>query len=472
MSRWWCALALAFMAGCSSAPRATDPAAGKVVPPHEVRRLENGVTVYFFKGPAVPIFEVQVAFETGADMDPVGKTGLTVMTANMLRRGVEGFDESQISVQLDDLAADFEVGVGQERTIFSASGLNEQAGPVLDLFFRMLRKPTFPEGPYRRVQRNYLDRVSRLQDAPGSLGARALGLMLLRGTVKARPMAGFLGDLRSISPDDMKAWHDVVASTRGVSVLVTGGEDEGAILAKVLAHIGKWAPGAAQPPVPAPSKAMAKRFSVPRGQVVFIPRPGLKEAHVAMGFIGPARGTPDYYDLEVAEAALSGPFRSRLNQALREKTGLTYGVSADFNYSDALSVFSLSSVTSAAKAGKLVRGAWKVLGDFAVGRGIDDEEVGAAKQYLTGAFPLLLGDRYGLARMYFNTLLSGLPPTFLDDYIPRIERVTAASLRAAVARHFPRGAPLTVVVGDPSSAAKALREAGIPFIERGPREFL
>src|SRR5580658_10863410 len=87
-----------------------------VTPPYELIHAKNGVPVYFFPNPNVPLFEIHLDFRGGSDLDPSKRSGLAMFAAGMIKRGVTGLDEEAISEKLDDAAGAVEVNVEEEST--------------------------------------------------------------------------------------------------------------------------------------------------------------------------------------------------------------------------------------------------------------------------------------------------------------------------------------------------------------------
>ena len=96
-----------------------------------------------------------------------------------------------------------------------------------------------------------------------------------------------------------------------------------------------------------------------------------------------------------------------------------------------------------APALKLVR---QVISDF-VAKGPTEEELGAAKKHITGGFPLRLDSNGKIAENLAVIAFYGLPLTYLDDFIPRIEAVTVEQIRNAFRQRVHPDHMLTVIVG-------------------------
>jgi len=92
---------------------------------------------------------------------------------------------------------------------------------------------------------------------------------------------------------------------------------------------------------------------------------------------------------------------------------------------------------------KVVR---EVLRDF-VATGPTEAELTAAKQNIIGGFPLRIDSNAKIHEYLVLIGSYGLPLTYLDDFVPNVEKVTAAQVRDAFSRRIHPDRMVTVVVG-------------------------
>jgi len=64
-------------------------------------------------------------------------------------------------------------------------------------------------------------------------------------------------------------------------------------------------------------------------------------------------------------------------------------------------------------------------------KGPDDQELEAAKQYLTGSFPMSLASNRSIASLLLRMGFYHLPDNYLDTYVERINSVTNDEIRQA-----------------------------------------
>jgi len=442
-----------------------------VVPPYEVIHTKNGVDVYYFKSPNIPLFEVRFVFEGGSTLDPKGKSGLTMFSTAMHRRGIPGMDEDEISRRMDDLAAGIDASVGDERVVFGAYGLNEQAKSVLDLFFKQLSSPTFPKKAFDRILTNHLQDIDQLKDSPESLAAHVLSLLVFNGTSWVRPNGGLRADVKRLKLEEVKRLFPKILRTDHLKALVIGGKSREEIADLVVRGIEQLPCPACETKVPAETVVSNPNWAAKNDEIVLVERSGLSEAHVAMGFSGPKRNTPEYYDLRVAETILSGPFGSRMNLVLRETLNLTYNASAGFTFGEKNGAFTFMSSTRNEKSGELIREAKKLLSAFATGQ-VDEQELQAAKDFLVGSFPIGLQNLYTIANTFFNGLFTGVDMGFLDQFQSGIAAVTSESLKTAVLKHVNLKNMRIVVVGDTKKIGTELKKERMNYVIKVPDPYL
>jgi zinc protease len=159
------------------------------------------------------------------------------------------------------------------------------------------------------------------------------------------------------------------------------------------------------------------------------------------------RDDPDYFPLLVGNYILGGGgLVSRLSTEVREKRGLSYSVYSYFLPMRLPGPFMLGLQTKNTQREEATRLMRKVLEEF-VATGPTEQELVAAKKHLTGGFPLRLDSNRKIADNLAVIAFYGLPLTWLDDYIKRVDAVTGAQIRDAFARRVHPDKLAAVVVG-------------------------
>ncbi|MGB7271261.1 MAG: insulinase family protein, partial [Albidovulum sp.] len=145
-------------------------------------------------------------------------------------------------------------------------------------------------------------------------------------------------------------------------------------------------------------------------------------------------------------------FTARLMAEVREKRGLTYGVSsylAGRDYSDTWQGSLASGNKTAAEAIKVIRDVWS----DAAQNGVTQAELDAAKTYMTGSYPLRFDGNDRIAGILVSMQLDGLPIDYLKNRNPIIEAVTLDDVNRVARERLTPDALTFVVVGRPEGLA-------------------
>lgn len=178
----------------------------------------------------------------------------------------------------------------------------------------------------------------------------------------------------------------------------------------------------------APSIAKSEPFAGPE-QVNF--NFSSSQTVLKLGQVGIQHDNPDYFPLMVGNYILGGgSLVSRLSNEIREKNGLTYGISSQFMPMPGNGPFMISFSTQNNQTQQALKMTQDTLNDF-LKTGPSDEELNATKQYLIGSFPLSLSSNTNIAGMLLRMSFYNLPDNYLDTYVARIEAVTTADIKKA-----------------------------------------
>jgi len=410
----------------------------------------GGAEVYLVESPAVPMLDVQIDFDAGSRRDPPQKAGLAGLTAGLLEKGVRAagdapaLDENALGEAWADLGAEFGAGATSDRMSFSLRTLTEPAllDKAVALTARQIAEPAYPEAVWQRERQRLVAALKESYTRPGSVIGRAYTQAVYGGHPYGYEATE--ATLDSINVADLQAAHaaGVVACRARVSLVgaVTRMQAD-AIAARLLGRLpavacASLAPLPAVPEVPPLARARELRIPFDAAQ-----------AHVLIGQPGFRRADPDYFPLTVGNYILGGGgFVSRLTSEVREKRGLTYGVSSGFSPGLHAGSFTVGLQTRPDQAAQAVQITRQVLQDF-VANGPTAAELKAAKDNLVGGFALRIDSNRKLLANLASIAWHGLPLDYLDTWTQQVEKVSVADIRAAFARKVQPDRMLTVILG-------------------------
>ncbi len=274
-----------------------------------------------------PSISIRIVFNAGAQYDPVGKEGLSYLTAQMISDGASKVNtRSEILEKLFPLAASFSMNTSREVSVFCGRVHKDNFKPYYELFIQQILSPAFNEDDFKRIKQNTLNYLTTTlkYSSDEELGKAALYNFIYAGTPYSNPIQGTEAGIKSISIEDVKAFYAKYYN-RSNFVLGIGGGYEKELISVLWNDLEKLSDGnlAAAP------KISAKEIT---GRELVIVDKGAAATAISIGFpINIVRGQKDWYALAIANSWL-GEHRnssSHLYQVIREIRGLNYG---DYSY--------------------------------------------------------------------------------------------------------------------------------------------
>lgn len=404
----------------------------------------GGIRAWLVEDHAIPFTALEIRFRGGTSLDAPGRRGAVNLMAALLEEGTGDLDAQGFAAARDGLAAEMRFEAGRDAVAVSARFLTENRDAAADLLRRALAAPAFAPEAIERVRGQVLSNIAASDQDPGALASRALDAMAWGDHPYATPGEGTAASVAALTRDDLVAAHAAAIARDRVFVAAAGditAADLGALLDRLLADLP--ATGAPQPP-PAVWQASGGvtvvEFPVPQSVVLFA-QPGI------------AREDPDFFAAYILNEILGGGrFGTRLMRELRETRGLTYGVStwiADFQLGTSWAGQFSSDNARVAEAMALVSAEWR----RAAAEGVSEQELAAAKTYLTGSYPLRFEGNGPIARILVGMQTEGMGIDYPVTRNARIEAVTAADVARVARRLLDADALRFVVAGRPEGLA-------------------
>ena len=412
----------------------------------------NGARVYLVESPAIAMVDVQIDFDGGSRRDPAAKAGLASIMAGMIDKGVlaragaPALGENDLNDAWADLGAQFGGGAGPDTLSFSLRSLTEVGllDKAVALAAREIAEPAFPDAIWQRERQRLMAALKESDTRPGSVVSRAYA----KAVYGSHPY-GFNvspASVAAITPADMQAAHAAAVVACGARISMVGAVTRAqadAIATRLLARLPQQpCSAAAAPPLAAIPEVQALTAAIEL-RIPF----AAAQAQVLVGQPGFKRDDPDYFALTVGNYILGGGgFVSRLTTEVREKRGLTYGVSSSFSPRRQAGSFTISLQTRPDQASQALGLVRQVVGDF-VANGPTAAELQAAKDNLIGGFALRLDSNRKLLDNIAGIAWNDLPLNYLDTWTQQIDKVTVADITAAFARKLQPEKMATVVLG-------------------------
>lgn len=401
---------------------------------------KNGVKVVFYKAMEVPMVDISLAFAAGSAFD--GKHhGLSTLTANLMNQGSSGEDATSLAETLADTGAQFNAQNSKDMAVYTLRTLSNKKAleKSTEVFEKIINHPDFPNEAFEREKKQQLMAIEQAKDSPDEVATLTFFKTLYQDHPYAHSPLGTKDTVNALNKGQVLEFYKHYYVAHNALLIIVGALDlpQAQQLADKLTKA-----------LPQGEKAQAipKAALSPLAKTINIPFPS-SQTKVRLGQIGIDHHNPNYFPLLVGNYILGGgTLLSRLGLEVREKRGLTYGVTSQFVSMPGSGPFLISLSTKNDSTKDALKITQDTLQTF-INEGPTEKELDAAKQYLSGSFPLSLGSNSAIASLLLRMSFYQLPDDFLDTYVNRIKNTTREQIRQAFAQQVHPDSMLLLTVG-------------------------
>jgi zinc protease len=409
----------------------------------------DGVKVIVMSDTRLPLVNWSLTMRRGSQSDPKGKEGTAWLTAEMLRRGVEGMSFDQLTRDLDSRAISISVGDNGDNTRLNGSATVDQLDHAIERSRQILLTPTFPADEFAKLKEQSINSLVASQESPTTVARNDLTTALWGDTPLGRYATP--QSVKTISLDDVKQFYRTYYRPNG-AILVLSGDvtvQQGQELAKKL--LSGWKPAAALPEV---KIELPERSSQRR--IILVDRPEGKQATVRMAIPAYDIHSDEQFACSVANQILTAGIDSRLGKYVRAKKGLAYSVYGVFQPNRQAGAFMGGTDTAIESTADAVEAMFKVFDDMRKAN-VSDSELAEAKSRVKGSMVMQEQTIDQQAGYRVEGILNGYPIDYYDQYPARVGEVTAKQVRAVVDKYVKEG-EMTIVVVAPAAGVQVQLE--------------
>lgn len=404
----------------------------------------GGIRAWLVEEHSIPFTAIELRFEGGTSLDAPGKRGATLLTMALLEEGSGDLDSQGFAEARERLAARFEFDAFDDAATVSAQMLTENRREAVALLKQALTDPHFDEASMTRVKGQVASIIRSDETDPNAIATRAFDRLAFGDHPYGSSRYGTLDSLAALTRDDLVAAKNAVLARDRLFVSAVGditAEEFGALLDDLLGGL----PATGVPPPPRAELRLAGGVTVvdwdsPQSVVMF-------------GQAGIERDDPDFFAAYVLNHILGGSgFAARLMDEVREKRGLTYGIStwlAPMDLAETWQGSFASANEKVAEAIAVVRAEWSKV----AAEGVSAAELEAAKTYLTGSYPLRFDGNGPIANILVGMQSERLPIAYVNERNAYIEAVTLDDIKRVAKRLMAPEVLRFVVVGRPAGLA-------------------
>ena len=431
-----------------------EPATPKAfsLPKIDSYSLSNGVKVTMVPYGRVPKTNIRAVVNVG-NINDGDETWISDLTAAMMEEGAGGKSAADLAVAASEMGGNLNIGVGLNQTFATMDVLSESAPDAIGILADVLQRPNLPESEFDRIKSGLVRNISVGKSRPQSMADSKFSEILYPDHPYGRSYPAD-GQMEAYSLDQVREFHADNFGGARTHIYVVGQFDADAVKSAIQAKFGGWAEGPAD--IDLPSAVNEGR------QLVLIDRPGAPQSTIRLGKRVPA--LDETVELEAMNTLLGGYFSSRITRNIREDKGYTYSPNASLRTRLGARNWQQNADVSSESTGPALSEILKEI-DLMRSEEPSAEEVQGIKNYLNGIFIIRLASRGGVANQIARADLHGLGAEYLESYVGRVQKLTAADFTEAAQEHLNPDEMTLVVVGPLDQVRPQLEELKGRFAE-------
>ena len=385
------------------------------------------VPVIFEEQKTLPILNLQLVFQNSGYIQDKDKSGLVSLSSKLLNEGTKELGVTKFAEKLEENAISLTTSNGFETFVIELSSLKEQSSKGIELLTALLKSPNFTQSTLDKLKTMQTGSLKRKENDFDYVSNNQLKSILFKGTALEKPAAG---TVESISKIELKDIQNFVQQTICLEnlIIVAGGYyelDEFEKLIKPFLEtlaVGK--------------KVGLEKIELNSKKDEKILLKDTKQAYIYFGSsFNIDSKDEENYKAKVASFILGGSgFGSRLMEEIRVKRGLAYSAYGSISINKSHSYFNGYLQTkneSADEAKKLVG---EIIENF-VKVGVTQEELSAAKNFLTGSEPLRSETLSQRLNRSFTLYYRGLEQDYSQKELEKIQNLKLEDLNEYIKSH-------------------------------------
>ncbi|MEL6607635.1 MAG: pitrilysin family protein [Pseudomonadota bacterium] len=402
----------------------------------------GGIDAWLVEERSIPFVALELRFRGGASLDEPGKRGATNLMMALLEEGAGDLDARGFAQATEELAARFDFDAYDDTLTIGAEFLTENRDEAVELLRLALQEPAFNQTALDRV-RGQVESIIRsdAQDAD-DVASNTYFDLAFGDHPYGTDLNGTLDSVAALTREDIFAAHRNALVRDQLYVGAVGdisADELGVLLDDLLGGL------------PASGAALAPEIDYDLAGGVTVVDFASPQSTALFGHGGIERDDPDFFAAFILNEILGGRgLESRLSQEVREKRGLTYGVSSFLVSKDRAQMY-LGSVRSSndriGQAIDVIRDEWTRMAD----EGVTAEELEETKLYLTGAYPLRFDGNGTIANILAGMQMQDLGVDYIATRNDKVNAVTLEEINRVAAELLQPENLHFVVVGQPDA---------------------
>ena len=410
----------------------------------ETFSLDNGLKVLVVENHKLPRVSMTLTMDNPPHAEGP-KAGVAGLMGSMLGEGTKDIPKDKFNEEIDYLGANvnfFSSGA-------AANSLSKYFPRILELLSKGALNPNFTQEEFDIEKQRTIE---GLKSAEKNVAANARRITQALSYGKDHPYGEFTTEetVEKLELQDVKDYYNKYFVPQNAYLVVVGDVKPAEVKQLVEQNFKNWEKK------PLTTSPLPKVENVAQTQVNFVDFPNAVQSEVQVtNTVQLKKGDPDYFPVLVANQILGGGAEARLFLNLREDKGYTYGAYSSTGDDKYVARFTASASVRNAVTDSAVVAFLDELHKIRNEK-VSPEELKNAKAKYTGDFVLALERPSTIAQYALNIETDKLPKDFYQNYLKKINAVTAEDIQRVAKKYFLADNARIVVVGKGSDVVPAL----------------
>ncbi len=423
------------------------------ITPETVTRttLDNGLVVLVKNNPNNPSVTLRGRVRAGGVYDADKTTGLAHFATAAFQRGTRKRTFQKLNEELDRAGMSFGVGAGMETIGFSGKSLVEDFDHLLDIASDALLFPTFPKAEVEKLRNEIITDLKEAEQDTQHVAYRDFRELCYPPLHPYHRLSeGRVETVKRIPIDALQGFHDRYVRPDMGMVVIVGDIASDLAVEKIERAFGRWkavglTPAYVIPDAP-PAPHVLRKES---------PLPGKTQLDIILGTVGVRRNDPEYYALNLGDLILGRlGLYGRLGASVRDKQGLAYYVYSSLEANLGPGPWGVHAGVNPKNLDGAIQGIISEIKKMRT-EPVPPDELGEAKDFVTGSLALRLETNEGVASMLADIELFDLGMDYLQRYPNIIRSISADQILGVSQKHLPVDNYALAIAGPLGESQKA-----------------
>lgn len=392
---------------------------------YEVNNIK--IPVIYEESNLLPIGSIQLVFIGGGSINDGDKNGLSRLGASILNEGTKELGATKFSEKLEQKAIDISASSGLETLNIELNYLKDQEKDAINFLGDLLKSPNLTQNALKKIQTKAIASLLNKETDFDYIASTTLSSLLFKNTPLAYPPLGTIKSVENIKLADIKAYLEKNLSLSRLVIIMGGDINTDKTLAALKPILSMLQTG---------KKTEMHHYNAnpkPQEKILY------KDTQQAYIYFGSPFNInnfeKDAYKAKVMAFILgSSGFGSRLMEEIRVKRGLAYSAYMRIvtgNIASYTTGYLQTQLQNQTQSIELIK---KVVQDF-VEKGVTQDELNGAKNFLLGSEPLRNETLSGRLYAKFYNFYLGLPLDFDKIQLEQIKNLTLKELNEYIKSH-------------------------------------